>query len=246
MWHPGIHSNMNFPTPVAVLGFLAAVAGLGLSLLTLLVLLSLHKTKWAGWIGALVWTGAVVYFGLLFGFSLGSRVVTLAPGEEKYFCEIDCHLAYSVRAGREEIQNGQRLMHIALRTRFDETTTSPTRPKDAPLTPNPRRVLLLDGHGRTYAPATMTGTLLTRSLLPAQSYETELVFRLPADATQLRLLLTSPGWEEHLLIGDENSLGHKKTYLALPTPEMGNGSTNSKINVPSLRDFTQFSWPTPR
>lgn len=223
MWHPGIPSNMNFPAPVAVLGFLAGVAGLFLSLLALLVLLSLHKTKWARWVGALVGTGAVVYFGLLCGFSLGSREVTLAPGEEKYFCEIDCHLAYSVRASREELQSGQRQLHIALRTRFDETTTSPTRPKDAPLTPNPRQVLLLDGQGRTYAPARMTGTPLTRSLLPAQSYETELVYHLPADASQLRLLLTSPGWEEHLVIGDENSLGHKKTYLALPVSETGNG-----------------------
>jgi hypothetical protein len=153
---------------------------------------------------------------LLFGFSLGSREVTLTPGEEKYFCEIDCHIAYSVRASREELQSGRRQLHVALRTRFDETTTSPTRPKDAPLTPNPRQVLLLDAQGRTYAPTTMIGTPLTRALLPAQSYETELVFHLPADATQLRLLLTSPGWEEHLLIGDENSFAHKKTYLALP------------------------------
>jgi hypothetical protein len=223
MWHSGIHSNMNFPTPVAVLGFLAAVAGVVLSLLTLLVFLSLHKAKWARRVGALVSAGAVVYFGLLFGFSLGSHEVTLAPGEEKYFCEIDCHLAYSLRASREELQNGQRLLHVALRTRFDETTTSPTRPKDAPLTPNPREVLLLDGQGRAYAPATMTGTPITHSLLPAQSYETELVFHVPADAGQLRLLLTSSGWEEHLLIGDENSLGHEKTYLAVPTPVIGNG-----------------------
>ena len=149
MWHSGIHSNMNFPTPVAVLGFLAAIAGSVFSVLTLLVLLSLHKTKWARWIGALVGAGAVVYFGLLFGFSLGSREVTLAPGEEKYFCEIDCHLAYSVRASREGLQNGQRVLHVALRTRFDETTTSPTRPKNAPLTPNPREVVLVDGQGRT-------------------------------------------------------------------------------------------------
>jgi hypothetical protein len=223
MWHPGIHSNMNFPAPVAVLGLLAAVGGLALSLLTLIVFLSLRKTKWARRIGALVGASAAVYFGLLFGFSLGSREVTLAPGEEKYFCEIDCHLAYSVRASREELQSGRRQLHVTLRTRFDETTTAPWRPKDSPLTPNARQVLLLDGQGRSYAPAAMTGAPITRALLPAQSYETEVVFHLPADAAQLRLLLTSPGWEEHLLIGGENSLGHKKTYLALPPPENGNG-----------------------
>jgi hypothetical protein len=223
MSYPGMHSNMNFPAPVAVLGFLAAVGGLFLGLLTLLVLLSLHKIKWARWIGTLAGAGAIVYCGLLFGFSLGSREVTLPPGQEKYFCELDCHLAYSVRAIREEISNGRRQLLVTLRTRFDETTTAPWRPKDLPLTPNPRQVLLLDHQGRTYSPATMTGVPLTRALIPAQSYETELVFPLPADASQLRLLLTSPGWEEHLLIGSENSLGHKKTYLALPSSRLGNG-----------------------
>lgn len=215
MWHPGIHSNMNFPAPVAVLGFLAAVAGLGLSVLAALVLF-LHKTRWMRWLGAIVGAGAVVYFALLFGFSLGSREVTLAPGEEKYFCEIDCHLAYSLRASREDVQSGQRRLHATLRTRFDETTISSHRPKDMPLTPNPRQVVLVDGQGRSFTPATTVGIPLTRALIPGESYETELTFHLPADAAQLRLLITSPGWEEHLLIGGENSLGRKKTYLAVP------------------------------
>ena len=32
MWDPGEFSNMNFPAPVAVLGFLGGLAGLGLSI----------------------------------------------------------------------------------------------------------------------------------------------------------------------------------------------------------------------
>jgi hypothetical protein len=143
MWHAGIHSNMNFPAPVAVLGFLAAVAGLGLSAVAAAVFTLLHKTRWTRRLGALVAAGATVYFGLLLGFSFGSQEVTLPPGEEKYFCEIDCHLAYSVRASREELHDGQRLLHVTLRTRFDENTTAPWRPKDAPLTPNARQVRLV-------------------------------------------------------------------------------------------------------
>lgn len=217
MLHPGIHSNMNFPAPIAVMGFLAAVAGLGLSTLLAVVFTLLHKAKWTRWVGALVAGGAVVYFGLLFGFSLASHDVTLTPGEEKYFCEIDCHLAYSVRASHEELQNGQRQLHVTLRTHFDETTTAPWRPSNAALTPNPRQIRLLDSQGRSHSPDEVRGSPLTRPLVPAQSYETELIFRLPADASGLRLLLTSAGgWDEHLLIGEENSLGHKKTYLAVP------------------------------
>jgi hypothetical protein len=210
---------MNFPAPIAELGFLAAMGGLALSILTVAVLFFLHKTKLMRWVGTLVGAAALVYFGLLFGFSGDSSETTLAPGQEKYFCEIDCHLAYSVRASREELQSDGRQLHVTLRTHFDETTTSPSRPKDVPLTPNPRDVRLIDGQGRTYTPETISGIPLTRELIPAQSYETDLVFRVPVDAAQLRLLVTDPGWEQHLLIGGENSLGHRKTYLAVPAAE---------------------------
>ncbi len=217
MWHTGIHSNMNFPAPIAVMGFLAAVAGLAISALAAAVFALLHKMRRTRRLGALVATGAVIYFGLLFGLSLASHEVTLAPGQEKYFCELDCHLAYSVRAVHDEMKQGGRELHVTLRTRFDETTTAPWRPKDAPLTPNAREVHLLDSQGRNYSPETISGTPLTRPLVPAQSYDTELIFRLPADATGIRLLVTTSGWDERLLIGEENSLGHKKTYLAVPS-----------------------------
>ncbi len=216
MSYTAIHSNMNFPAQIAVMGFLAAVAGLAISALAAAVFALLHKMRWIRRLGALVAAGAIIYFGLLFGFSVASREATLAPGEEKYFCELDCHLAYSVSAVHDEMKQGARELHVTLRTRFDETTTAPWRPKDAPLTPNAREVQLLDGQGRSYVPETISGTPLTRPLVPAQSYDTELTFRLPPDATGIRLLVTTPGWDERLLIGEENSLGHKKTYLAVP------------------------------
>ena len=53
-------------------------------------------------------------------------------------------------------------------------------------------------------------------LKPAESYTTQLEFTVPKDATGLRLLLnTIPAWPDHLVIGDENSWGHRKTYFAL-------------------------------
>src|SRR5260370_21830921 len=39
---------------------------------------------------------ALGYFMLLAGISLASREEVLPPGGWKYFCEIDCHLAYSL------------------------------------------------------------------------------------------------------------------------------------------------------
>jgi hypothetical protein len=53
-------------------------------------------------------------------------------------------------------------------------------------------------------------------LKPGESYTTQVDFRIPKDAGGLRLLLnTIPQWPDRLVIGDENSWGHEKTYFAL-------------------------------
>jgi len=222
-----MHTNMNFPAPLAVLGFLAAMGGLAITILTLAVLAVLRQTKWLRRIAAAAGVCAAVYLGLLLAFSAGSREQTLSAGGEKYFCEIDCHLAYSVRASHEEFGDSRRRLYVTVQTRFDENTFSPRRPKDAPLTPNPRQIVVADGWNRNFAPSAMEGTPLTQELVPGEAYETTLAFDLPPDARQLRLLISSPGWEEHLLIGDENSFGHKKTFLgiapeAIVSPETAN------------------------
>ncbi len=208
-----IASNMNFPAPLAVLGFLAACGGLFFAVASALIFWFARKPKFARIAIVATVAGSVVYFALLFGFSASSRDTLLAHGQEKYFCEIDCHLAYSVLDTKTQ-SDGH--LVITLRTRFDETTTSPDRPKDAPLTPSAREVRLVDTNGHEYAPIAATGTPLLTPLKPADSYTTQLEFNLPKDATGLRLLIeTKPQWPDNLVIGDENSLLHKKTYFAL-------------------------------
>ena len=213
MWSAHIASNMNFPAPVAVLGFVAASGGLFVALASAVIFWFVRKPGFARAAVVLVAGGAAFYFALLLGFSAGSHETILARGQEKYFCEIDCHLAYSVVDVQAQA-NGHFV--ITLRTRFDESTTSPGRSKDAPLTPSPREVRLVDTAGREYAPASTAGTPLSRPLKPAESYITQLGFNLPKDDTGLRLLInTTPGWPDHVVIGDENSWLHKKTYFAL-------------------------------
>jgi hypothetical protein len=215
MWH-SIYSNMNFPAPVAAVGFLAACCGTLLSLCALVMAAFVRKRQIAQLTLLIVACGAFVYFGLLFGFSLGSRDHLLTQGQEKYFCEIDCHLAYSVTGVKAEPASAFTRYLITLRTRFDETTTSPQRPKNAPLSPSPRTVQLIDSHGAIYSPESLAGTPLTKPLIPGQSYTTELSFRIPPDARDLRLLVTTtPQWPDHVVIGDENSWLHRKTYFSL-------------------------------
>jgi hypothetical protein len=206
-------SNMNFPAPLAVMGFLAAVVGLFSCIAAALIFWFARKPKFARVAAIALGAATIVYLALLIGFSAASHATTLARGQEKYFCEIDCHLAYSVVDVKSQ-PDGRYI--ITLRTRFDETTTSPSRPKELALTPSPREVRLIDSAGREYTPTSTQGTPLLTPLKPADSYTTQLEFTVPKDATGLRLLLnTTPGWPDHIVIGDENSWLHKKTYFAL-------------------------------
>ena len=209
-------SNMNFPAPLAVMGFLAGFIGLFVAISAVIIFWFARKHRLARVAAFALGGGAVAYFALLLGFSAGSRETLLSRGQEKYFCEIDCHLAYSVVDVKTQEHGAMRDYVVTLRTRFDETTTSPNRPKDAPLTPSPRNVRLIDNTGQQYAVVSSAGMSLMTPLIPASSYTTELEFTIPKDARGLRLLIeTTPGWPDHFVIGDENSLGHRKTYFVL-------------------------------
>jgi hypothetical protein len=216
---PPISSNMNFPAPLAVMAFLAAAAGVILALAAAAIAWFARKPKVARACLLILAAGATLYLGLLLVFSLASRPHILARTQEKYFCEIDCHLAYSLLDVKTEPAAGATHYVVTVRTRFDETTTSPTRPKDAPLTPSPRTVLLIDdSSGQQYQPVAIDGTPLQTPLKPSDSYTSQLAFEVPPRATtkSLRLLIiTTPGWPDHVVIGDENSLLHHKTYFAL-------------------------------
>jgi hypothetical protein len=223
-----IASNMNFPAAVAVIGFLAACGGFVLCIGAVVIFWFARKPKFARMAGLTVVAGTVVYFTLLLGFSAESRDIALAPGQEKYFCEIDCHLAYSVTGVTAKPTAGATEFYVALRTRFDETTTSPSRPKDSPLMPSRREVQLMDAGGHTYEPSSTAGISLMTPLKPGDCYTTKLEFRIPKDTRGLRLLLiTTPGWPDHLVIGDENSWLHGKTYFAVEPAKPASGPSNS-------------------
>lgn len=209
-------SNLNFPAPLAVVGFLAAAGGLFIATGAAVIFWFSRKPKLARRTVVTVGCGAVMYLALLIGFSLASHTRTLAIGQEKYFCEIDCHLAYSVVAVNTQPHGTATEYAVTLRTRFDETTISASRPKEAPLMPSPREARIVDAEGHEYAPTSNEGTSLMTPIRPAESYATRLNFVIPTNASGLRLLVrTIPAWPDHVVIGDENSWLHKKTYFAM-------------------------------
>jgi len=158
--------------------------------------------------------GVGAYALLLICFSAASHSRVLAPGEEKHICEVDCHLAYSVAAAKSEtLQSGQVRHVVTVKVRFDEQTIAPWRPKDASLSPNSRYVALVDSKGNRYAGSTDG---LKRRLIPGESYTTDLVFDIPANAGHVRLILRNADPESVFIIGHENSFWHGKTTFQLP------------------------------
>ena len=211
-----MHVDGNFPAPLQVFAFL----GTGM-LAGVLVLVSLYgfarRKSWAKKTFRVLVAGVSSYLLLLAGFSGFSHQQTLPLGQEKYFCEIDCHLAYSIADVRWAGDGPTRTLKITLRTRFDERTVSPRRPKNAPLMPNPRRVVLVDAEGNSLPPLSISGTPLTTELTPGQSYLTTFAFSGLRALFGERLLITSSDGPMALLIGNEMSWWHKKTYLGLET-----------------------------
>ena len=137
------------PPPLAVLAFLGTVA-LGLLLLAASAYFALRsRPAWArrGLLAA-VGLGAL-YGAALVGLGLASEEVTLPVGGEKGFCEMDCHLVYSVDSVERIASSGGvpagEIWSVALRTRFDESTIASFRSREAPVL---AELLLRLGRGR--------------------------------------------------------------------------------------------------
>lgn len=219
----------NVAIVVGVLLFLGTVGLLGLGALAAGWALARGRPEVARGLG-LGGLGLMVLYGLvLAGVSLLSRGAVLPLGQEKYFCEIDCHLAYAVTEVRTVPSIGTEraagvFYLVTLRTRFDSTTISSRRGLE-PLAPNPHSLVVLDADGHRYLPsptaqsalgsAGLAGRPLSRPLVPAESYTTTFAFDLPAGVRQPRLLLTEDGFPTPVIIGHENSFFHAKTTFAL-------------------------------
>jgi hypothetical protein len=228
-----MYTNVNLLAPVGALAFLGTcflLVVLGLVLAYSVLRKKSTLTKFA-LTGMVLVAGFYIVCLLIFAFASSEKV--LARGEEKHFCEIDCHLAYSIADVRETKTLGDApnpltaagmFRVVTIKTRFDETTTSLNR-GDALLYPNSRVVTISDEDGHQYLPSTEAqvlleklhagGTHMTIPLRPGDSYSTTLVFDLPADIKNPTLLIREGEWVTHVVVGHENSPLHKKTRFQI-------------------------------
>lgn len=219
--------------PIVVLLFLGAVLLSSVSLIALLCGAVRKSTRLATFGGVSLAVILAGYFVVLFSFSLSSREIVLPAGGWKYFCEIDCHIAYSIagiemteppRVEMKSAAEARKFVTVRVKSWFDPGTISPHR-GDGPLTPNPRRMVLVDDQGHSYFPLSnrettvrydeIASAALTKPLRPGESYISNFVFDVPQQASGLRLLISEDDPETHFMIGHENSFLHKKIYLAL-------------------------------
>ena len=228
-----MYTNVNLAAPLGAFallgtGFLLLTAGLTLGYS--IVMKKPRLTKVALLTIVLV---AGVYLTTMLVYSFASSEKVLARGEEKHFCEIDCHLAYSVTdvhetkvlgEGPDQLTAAGIFRVVTVKTRFDETTISRNR-GDRLLYPNSRVVTVTEESGNQYFPAAAAqrvleksqaaGTAMTIPLRPGESYSTTFAFDLPADIKNPTLLIREGEWVTHAVIGHENSPLHKKTRFQI-------------------------------
>jgi len=219
--------------PVVVLAFLGTAFLLILSIFVGIAGI-LRKSRRIALSGIAACVSIVVAYGsVLLGLSLLSHDVELPQGAWKYFCEIDCHIAYAVgpvqvtNAPQEELVGRKRdnkIVIVVLKTWFDPTTISPHR-GDGPLTPSERKIRLIDRGGRQFAESPRSAALLAiegqhttplrAPLRPGESYVSYLVFEVPAESRDFRLLVTSAEDLDSALWGHEVSPFHGKAYFEI-------------------------------
>src|SRR6266853_344260 len=161
-----MYTNVNLAAPVGVLAFL----GTGLLIL----------------VAALTLVGSLVARKFRFAKFVLIAMKVIARGAEKHFCEIDCHLAYSITNVRQTKTLGTAANQstaqgvytiVTLKTRFDETTIAPWRGNGL-LYPNSRVLTLVDERGSQHAPTALpaleatpaSSTPLTAPLRPGEAY----------------------------------------------------------------------------
>jgi len=209
----------------------AAIAGA-----TLFALIAWQKGKPAiarSFLGAAALIG-VAYAGGVIAASAASTETTLAPGETKWFCGfyLDCHLGLSLERVETVAElpapGGPVKAEGAFHVLTVDLHNSAKNPNVDMLLYRPK-AYIIDAGGRRYSRSSSAEAVVAKSGRPAplgpettvhhEPLRATLVFDLPP-GVQSPLLMVEQGWLveraiELGLINDENSIFHKRTYIAL-------------------------------
>jgi hypothetical protein len=179
------------------------------------VLISLARRERAkvrkGWMWLVgVW---VVYVAVVLGVSMAQPERVVAMGQEQCF-DVMCFGVMGVDevaqfVGRGDAKDDSRLVRVTVRVR----NTGRARAQSETLI----RAYLVDGQGRRWRESSgVSGNQLTGRVVAGGEMISTPMFKVPADATGLRLVFTHGRWQPGVLvIGDSDSLGHRRTVVEL-------------------------------
>jgi hypothetical protein len=212
---------------MGVLLMLMTIGGL----LTAVILLIVAVVSEKGWLRNFVIGGVAVWFvfyaAMLFGFSLTSTEKVLAAGEAKEYCGfyLDCHMHTAVDSVRRTKsiggQTANGIFYVVDVRVFSDARDSIIKldliePKARIVLPNGEKI---ERNMTAESTLPTANVQLDQKITNSQRIEKEIVFDVPTDAVNAKLLITE-GYGidktiEHVLVGDEDSLFHAQTFFEL-------------------------------
>ena len=150
----------------------------------------------------------VVYLCAVIGVSLGQGQRVVAMGEPQCFGEMCFRVVRVEEIPGFLIRDGRRLLRVSV-----QVTNKGRKAQSEGLI----RAYLVDGQGRRWEMSPgVNGVELTARVAGGGSVVSEPVFKVAADASGLGLVLTHGRWQPGVLVvGDSDSLLHRKTVVAL-------------------------------
>lgn len=198
----------------------------GLVVAAVLFTIALYTGK--AWLAKFVVGGVAVwfafYFAMLIGVSLFSKEKTLAMNEPKEFCGfyLDCHMHAAVKGVRTAKTLGSKTAKGEFRIVTVKVFSDAVRATLGLITVDAH---VVDASKREYARDTEAETQLPpqpdfeKQIGPEESFEKEIVFDLPVEVKDPRLDIREGYGIDHaieaFLIGDEDSIFHKRNYFKL-------------------------------
>jgi hypothetical protein len=157
-----------------------------------------------GWLFG-VW---MVYLSVVIGVSLGQRQRVVAIGEPQCVDEMCFTVTKVEEVPGFLVRDGRRLVRVSV-----QVTNKGRKAQGDRLI----RAYLVDGQGRRWEMSLgVNGVQLTARVAGGGSVVSEPVFKVAGDASGLGLVLTHGRWQPGVLvIGDSDSLLHRKTVAAL-------------------------------
>ena len=206
---------------MGLLLMLMTIGGLGLAFILLIIAVWTKQVWLSKFIPGAVAVWLVFYMTTLLGVSLASREKTLQLNEAKAFCGfyLDCHMHASVSDVRTTKQidgkTAQDTFYIVKVKIFSDARRAAIGLHDP-------QFEIVDDQGNIFQPIedlTVAGNPFERKVPAGGSFEGEVVFNLPADIKNPRLdIAEGIGIDkviESVLIGDEDSILHKRNYFEL-------------------------------